>query len=306
MKLFLHLIAGSIFTFIILSLAYVIYDTNTDLRMHKRALFGIRQDYQDLLIQNAAYLNKLKSMRQITVFAATPNSSSVDIGNTLSNYAKKINGDVSIYYKNITTGESVIVEADKTYYMASLYKVILTLYILNEVKNGKISLKDTIGNSKITLDDALNKIITESNNEYAQMLAEKYGWLNIQTAMEKKLGIDFSFDKTLEINVTNVGRLFEEIATSLNISELDSKYLLKLLNDQKKTEKLPKYLPKTVYSHNKTGEFESYSHDAAIFYTPKANYILVVMSKTKDTADTNEQMALLSYDIYNILNPSKK
>src|SRR3989344_1649233 len=178
--------------------------------------------------------------------------------------------------------------------MASLYKIILTLFVVGEAEEKKISLDSSVGTGSATISEALEKIITESNNEYAQILAEKYGWKTIETKMKEKLGIEFSFSDSLESSVKTIGLLFEDIALSLKVTGDESSYLLNLLKDQKKTGKLPKYLPSTVYSHNKTGEFEEYSHDAGIFYTPKANYILVFMSKTQDPKSTNEQMALMS------------
>ena len=112
--------------------------------------------------------------------------------------------------------------------------------------------------------------------------------------MKEKLDIEFTFDEKLETNAENVGSLFEEIALSLKITDVESEYLLRLLNEQQYTQKLPKYLPKNTISHNKTGELDSYSHDAAIFYTPKANYVLVFMSSTAAPAATNEPMALMT------------
>jgi beta-lactamase class A len=120
--------------------------------------------------------------------------------------------------------------------------------------------------------------------------------------MQSRLGINFSFGDDLSISLANEEKLIEEIVSPQHISQQDATYVLKLMNEQKKTSKLPKYLPPNIYSHNKTGEFENFSHDAGIFYTPKANYILIFMSKTEDPAATNELMAKMSKEIYDTLN----
>lgn len=286
----------------LLTLVFTIYDQRLSLSSYKNSLVSLKMNYLQLQTKYDVNLNNTKSLRQTTVLAASTDSKNVAIGNLINATASQITGDVSIYYKNLITGESVIIDADKQYYMASLYKVILTIYILDQIKNGTIQLTDTIGEPAITVEQALNKIITESNNEYAQSLANKFGWSNIETAMKQKLGIDFNFDKDLMINVKNIGLLFEDIALSLKITDTDSNYLLKLLSEQTRLSKLPKYLPKNIYSHNKTGEYENYSHDAGIFYTPKENYILIFLSKTDNPANTNEQMAIMSRDIYNTIN----
>ncbi|MBI2034508.1 MAG: serine hydrolase [Candidatus Levybacteria bacterium] len=266
-----------------------------------------RGNVRSLTTENQKLSNMLKSLReksrQISVSSNDAQSKNVKIGEIINTYAKTINGDISIYYKNLTTSESVVVDGERDYYMASLYKVIVTLYVLDMEKGGKLSLDEKVGEPPITIGEALEKIIEESNNEYAQALAEKYGWKTIATHIKNSYAINFSFSEKLEANVVNIGKLFVTIAQSERITERNAdNYLLHLLGKQQLTAKLPKYLPKSIYSHNKTGEFENYSHDAGIFFTPKANYVLAFMSKTEVPWENNEQMALMSKDIYETLN----
>ncbi|MBI2443205.1 MAG: serine hydrolase [Candidatus Levybacteria bacterium] len=280
--------------------SYLIYLQNENINLYAKQLLGTRQDYRKLELE----YQKLKEKERQTVIIANGNTEkNTAISNLINNYTQKVNGDISVYYKNLATDESVRVNADKKYYMASLYKVILVLYVLDQIETGTTSLSDRVGTSSATLDVAIDKIITESNNEYAQTLANQYGWKNIEQAMKEKLGIEFSFKGDLQTSAKNIGRLFEKIAYSLNIADWQSEYLLSLMNNQKKTSKLPKYLPSNIYSHNKTGEFEDYSHDAGIFYTPRGNYILVFMSKSKNPGITDELMAKMSKDIFASLNP---
>ena len=302
MKQFLIGLAVISVTVVIILLAFTLYENSAKLQQYKRDILGSRTDYANLKNQFNDYVTQTKNLRNIVILAKTPSSKHIQIADKIYDYAKKTNGDLSIYYKNLATEETIFIDGNKTYYMASLYKVLLTLFLLDKVKNGQLSLDEKIGTSSATLETALNKMITESNNDYAQTLAQEYGWKTIEAKMKEKLGIEFSFNDSLEISVRSIGLLFEDIALSLKIPYSESSYLLALLKDQKKTGKLPKYLPVTTYSHNKTGEFEEFSHDAGIFYTPKANYILVFMSKTKLPGETNEQMALMSKEIYEILN----
>lgn len=281
-------------------LALFAYEKDEKLRTYKKEILGTKSDYSKLQKEFEEYKNN--KLKQIVVVAKETNSKSVEVSNIINKYAAKIDGNISIYYKNTTADESIIVDGSKTYYMASLYKVILTLFILDKITNNEIKLADKLSGSPTTIEQALNKIIEESNNEYATLLANQYGWDTIEKSMKQKLGINFRFSEKLEISAENVGLLFENIAISLNIPKNESSYILKLLGDQKRTSKLPKYLPANIYSHNKTGEFEEYSHDAGIFYTPKANYILVFLSKTKKPGETNEQMAIMSKEIYESLN----
>lgn len=294
-KLLFTLITG-LTAVVIASGCYLIYMQNENIKLYATQLIGTKQDYKKL----AAEYNQMKQSMGNTNQSSS--SRKIAVSNAISNYTKQVEGNVSVYYKNLTGGETITRDPDKKYYMASLYKVILVLYMLDEIKSGNASLTDRVGTSSATLDVAIDKIITESNNEYAQTLAEQYGWKNIEKKMKPKLGIDFSFNDDLQISVRDMGRLFEEIAYSLTLSDKDSSYILKLLSNQVKTSKLPKYLPESIYAHNKTGEFEDYSHDAGIFYTPRANYILIFMSKSENPKATDEIMANMSKEIYEILN----
>lgn len=291
--------------FILISIAstsYIIYEQISKMLRYRETVLGVSSNYLTLQKQYDNYKEQAKNLKKVIILAKNPESNINQVANIVQNYTNKIKGDVSIYFKNITTNESLIVNEGEKYYMASLYKVILALYLLDEINHNKLNLDDKVGTTSATIRFALDKIITESNNELALILAEEYNWQKIQKTMKTKLGIDFKLNKKLEISVTNVGILFENITSSLKIPQEESEYILKLLGNQKITSKLPKYLAKNVYSHNKTGEFENYSHDAGIFYTPKANYILVFMSKTENPSATNEHMALMSKEIYESLN----
>lgn len=286
---------------IIIALSFLLYKNTQELNRSKNKSSEILTSYMNLQ-KKYDDLTKNNNSRQVVISTKTADSINIKIADIISKYAKKIDGDISIYYKNLATDESVTVDADKKYYMASLYKVILTLFLLDEVEIGNTTLDTPVGTSSAKLSLALEKIITESNNEYAELLADEYGWNTIETKMKERLGIEFNLSEELEITVENVGLLFEEIALALKITEFESNYMLDLLQNQKLTSKLPKYLPSTVRFHNKTGELDDYSHDAGVFYTPKANYVLVFMSKTEDASVTNEQMALMSKEIYEALN----
>ncbi len=305
MQFFLKLLALIVFVFGISLSLLLLNKKNEEIKKYQDSLFGAKYDYVKLKTEYENYIEKTKNLRHLEVLSESSKSQNAKISEIIYQYATHVEGDLSIYYKDLRSNESVVIDGDRTYYMASLYKVILTIYILNEVKKGTIQLTDPVviqDSPTITLGDALDKIVSESNNEYAVGLAEKYGWQTIEKAMKQKLHIDFTFNDALESSVRNMGTLFEEIALSLKLTDSESNYLLNLLKDQKKISKLPKYLPKNIYSHNKTGEFEDYSHDAGIFYTPKANYILLFMSKTKYPGETNELMSQMSKEIYEALN----
>ncbi|EKD65689.1 MAG: hypothetical protein ACD_50C00015G0001, partial [uncultured bacterium] len=190
------ILLGSLATIVIIELSLFLYLNTEELKRYKK---------------ESSLKNQFKTTENIgrmIVTAKTNDSRNIQVGEIINEYSKKIDGDLSIYYKDLTTDESIILEGDKKYYMASLYKIILTLFLLDEVEKGNITLDAQVGTSSAKLEFALEKIITESNNEYAEILADEYGWKAIERAMKEKLGIEFSFGEDLETSVKNIGTLF--------------------------------------------------------------------------------------------------
>lgn len=300
MRHVLPVLLGTLLLFILTLAAFSIFQQyqarNYQERMQELAMQNVQ-----LTIEQSEYKNRIGTYQDVEGISDNPAQKTEKIKAVVEKYSQKVDGEVSVFYQNLNNNESFSRNGQKDYYMASLYKIIITLYVLEREKGGELSLIEKVGSPSATLDVALTKIITESNNEYALALATKYGWDEIEKYIEDRFDIDFSFKDELTTNVTTMGNLFQIISEAVTLSDTESKYLLQLLNHQTRLTKLPKYLPKNIYSHNKTGEFEQYSHDAGLFYTPKANYILIFMSKSKKPEATNEQMALMSRDIYQIL-----
>lgn len=291
-----------LFVVILLILGLITYRQHEDLGVMQEKIRSLSAEKDSISQAYTAYKERAKNLRALSVFSKSDSSNNNTIARIINASAEQVNGDISIYYKNLGTNESVIVEGTKEYYMASLYKVIVTLYILESQKEGKLSFSDTIGTPPITIEEALNKIITESDNEYAIALADKYGWKTIENFINEHYGMHMRFEQDLQANVEDIGQIFTSIAEAIKLSDTESSYILDLLHRQTRLSKLPKYLPPNIYSHNKTGELDDYSHDAGIFYTPKANYILIFMSKTPSPGTTDEQMAVMSKSIYDALN----
>lgn len=281
---------------------YLIYSQYSTLGQYKTDLTTL-QDQGVLVTRDTKKM--LGKSSDVVVIAGSVTSQTNKVADIITSFTDEVSGDVSVYYKNLASDETVIVNGEEEYYMASLYKLIVTLFVLQYEKEGKLYFTDSIGNPPLTIEQALTRIITESNNEYAQAIAQKYTWEMIESTMRKRLSIPFKFDSSLETNAISIGTLLVDISQSIAINETESSYVLALMNKQQRTGKLPKYLPNTIYSHNKTGEFEQFSHDAGIFYTPKANYVLVFMSKTGSPGTTDEQMARMSETIYKELNDKK-
>ena len=295
-------ISLSTLLFFILTLSALTVYQQFQMHSYQKKSEELAKKNKQLAIEKSAFNHKIGTFQEVYGASDSPILKTDKIREVINASARSIKGDVSVYYKNLTSGQSYILNGQKEYTMASLYKIILTLYVLERVKSGELNLTQRVGSPSATLDTALTRIITESNNEYAEAIGAKYGWENIEQYIEERFSVQFSFKGELKSSIVTIGTLIQVISEAIKLSDTESKYFLGLLNQQTRLSKLPKYLPKHIYSHNKTGELDQYSHDAGLFYTPKANYILIFMSKSKSPATTNEQMAKMSKAIYDILN----
>ena len=71
-----------------------------------------------------------------------------------------------------------------------------------------------------------------------------------------------------------------------------------MLKDQRLNRKLPADLPSNTVIAHKTGELGMFSHDAGIIYTPKGDYIIVVLSKSDTPAAAEKRIADISKAVY--------
>ena len=116
-------------------------------------------------------------------------------------------GDMSVYMKNLSTGEELALDSDKVMETFSVIKLAIAAELLHQAEAGKLSLTDrvslTAGNRRLpsgvlyaldpglnpTLKDLLTLMIIISDNEATDALADKLGRDQI-TAYMRTLGLE--------------------------------------------------------------------------------------------------------------------
>jgi beta-lactamase class A len=78
--------------------------------------------------------------------------------------------------------------------------------------------------------------------------------------------------------------------------------MIDLLKKQALNDRLPKYLDSDIEVAHKTGELFGAKHDAGIVYAKTGDYVIVVLSDTKDYDKAAENIARYSEEIYNYFN----
>lgn len=93
----------------------------------------------------------------------------------------------------------------------------------------------------------------------------------------------------------------ERIYRGKAVSRTYSAQMRDLLLQQERRWKIPAGLPYGVKCANKTGETDSYQHDAAIVYGKKTDYVIVIFSASSEYYGTNgiKKISSMVYDYLN-------
>lgn len=156
--------------------------------------------------------------------------------------------------------------------------------------------------TEMTLDEALEAMITISDNGAAQALWHLLGPANIDATLTKAGLADFhvALDRK-EDNVATpavIGQFFSLLAMRKLISPAASDRMLARLERQRINNRLPADLPRNVVVAHKTGNLPGITHDAGIIYTPFGPRVVVAMTWDSYEEDADAFIANIGSLVY--------
>ena len=200
-------------------------------------------------------------------------------------------GTWSVYVKNLKTGESFCLN-NRQMYAASLIKLFAMGAAYQKVADGKLSLGSVSGLISTMIADSnnssFNSIIRKIGRTYVNTWCKAHGYL--QTRQVHGLSPaynNYGIRTASGSNVTSVSDCGHFLESVYNGTCINSKYAKKMVANLKKItrdkslyyrSKLPAGIPSSVVCANKTGDLTDYSHDCAIVYGKKTDYIICVMA----------------------------
>jgi beta-lactamase class A len=216
-------------------------------------------------------------------------------------------GDTGVYIADPLAPQPLYThDADVVFITASLYKLGILAHVESLVDGRALAYTDTIeiqpeditedgsyevAGSVMTLDEALEAMITLSDNGTALALWHSLGPDNINATLQK-LGLsdfhvanDDNDDNTASARV--IGQYFTLLAQRKLVSAAASDRMLRRLERQQINDRLPSELPSGTVVAHKTGNLGFATHDAGIIYTPAGPRVVVGM-----TANTDEEEAV--------------
>ena len=180
---------------------------------------------------------------------------------------------------------------------ASLYKLGVLAEAERRVETGELHYGDTVtiepeditadgsfedAGTQLTLDAALEAMITISDNGAALALWHILGGANIDATLEKAGVKNFhvAFDDSEPNWATPhaIGTYFTLLAKRQLISPAASDRMLARLKRQQINDRLPAQLPADVVIAHKTGNLAGVTHDAGIIYTKTGPRVVVAMT----------------------------
>ena len=171
---------------------------------------------QQALKENARLLDQFNS----SLGGATHDSIAA-LQNQMEQIRSQFHGEMSVYMRNLSTGDEIALDADKVFETFSVIKLAIAAELMHQVEAGKLSLSDriplTAANERLpsgvlyaldsgltpTVKDLLTLMIIISDNEATDTLADKVGREKV-TAYMQNLGLahtaiefsDLDWDRT--------------------------------------------------------------------------------------------------------------
>jgi beta-lactamase class A len=194
-------------------------------------------------------------------------------------------------------------DADEPAFAASLYKLgvlleaerridagtlrptdLITVTVADQSESGSFTAAGTV----LSVDDALERTITLSDNASALALIRKLGVARIQaTLVHEEIYLRFTADGAIT-TARGIATFFGQLVRGSLVSREASARMLARLSRQRTVDRLPAALPTGVVIAHKTGNLGFATHDAGIIAGPDgAPIVLVVL-----TWDSAEQVGI--------------
>ena len=141
-------------------------------------------------------------------------------------------------------------------------------------------------------------MIIASDNYAALLVASRSGSFAVTNFLKEYQFDNSNFRQPPKTTAKDIGSFFEKLYKGEIIDQNYSKKMLDILKRQTLNDRIPKYFPSKVNVAHKTGELNGFKHDAGIVYSSRGDYIIVVLSDTKDSLGASEKIANFSKDIY--------
>jgi beta-lactamase class A len=230
-------------------------------------------------------------------------------------------GDFAVVVKDLQTGRGVRINADWTYYTASLFKVFVMFEVMHQEALGLLKLSDEVTITpyydaqsvgprltalcqRLTVRQALEAMMARSDNAAAVLLQDLVGSGNINQA-QAALGLRNSnyLSEDLPTSASDLATMLEGIGRYQAVSKSASEEMLRLLSLEQFDNGLRAGTPPGLRIAHKTGNYQGVTHDAGIVYGPAGAYLIVVLSDGDNATAVTRDIATIVFDHFSAFAP---
>jgi beta-lactamase class A len=257
------------------------------------------------------------------VFADNPNDmiiNFVPLRKSLQQQFGALDVQKSFYFEYLPSGTSIRIGEDNQLVAASLIKVPLAMNLYRAAELGKLNLDETVTVTptevdgaygdlwekgpglRLTLRQAAKFALTQSDNTAMHVMFDHVNGL-LASDQESLNQLDIDQDMRngqAVINAKSYASVLKSLYLSSYLQPHDSQELLGYLSHSTATNRLTKYLPKSVVVAHKIGVFNAGSwaeSDCGIVYVPQRPYAICVMVGLPDD-QANDFIANASKQVY--------
>ena len=228
---------------------------------------------------------------------------------SLDALAARYPGRVSVVLKDLRSGRTWLHNPDDLFPAASLIKVPILIATFYKIKDGGLSLDETLAitrrnriggsgslkwerdGSRFTLRELLIRMINESDNTATKMVLERIGIGYVQQQFPRmgllytgiyEEGMSIKGGRVAHENYTTAREmemLLEKIYRGEAVDKPSSDLMMEILKKPKAVaSRLAKGMPAGWEIAHKTGLLRQACHDSAIFLTPTGDYAVTVLT----------------------------
>lgn len=241
----------------------------------------------------------------------------------IKNHIGNKKGTYAVVIKHMQSGESYSFNEHQSFQSASLYKLWLMAATYQQIEDGKLqstaklaadiptlnqrfsisseSAEQTEGQIAMTVEEAIDRSITISHNYAALLLNSRVKISSVSAFLKQNEFSESKMGTTTTEPVTtayDTALFYEKLYTKSLVNASASTRMIDVLKRQQLNDRIPKYLPDFVQVAHKTGELYGMKHDAGIVFSPKGDYVIVLMSDSNAPIAAAEILAKISEDVY--------
>lgn len=261
-------------------------------------------------------LRTLKDYRELRVFPLPSLPLTIrTLEAKLTNLTESYSGQWSVYVKNLTTGDSLIIN-DVPMKSASVMKLFIMGTVYEAIDSGELDRTQEVM-------DLLNNMICYSSNtdsnrllfllgkgDYAAGIEKVNQYITAQNYSAKTHEYNGFNDSSIildsehfnQVSAKDCGNLLEQVYHRTFGSRKVCNEIETMMLKQDTRYKIPAGLPEGAEVGNKTGEMDTVENDVAVIYGDKSDYILCVLSSDWDNKNEAishiEEISSVTYDFF--------